>query len=46
MTKLSQIAQHMLVNKIQKVYEMKEFLQICQEVSLEGQEEVVPKVFQ
>ena len=45
MTKLSQIAQHMLVNKIQKVYEMKEFLLTCKEVSLEGQDEVIPKVF-
>lgn len=34
MTKLSQIAQHMLVNKIQKVYEMKEFLHACKDVSL------------
>ena len=45
MTKLSQIAQHMLVNKIYKVYEMKEFLLTCKEVSLEGQYEVIPKVF-
>jgi len=36
MTKLSQIAQHMLVNKIQKIYEMKEFLLTCKEVSLKG----------
>ena len=46
MTKLSQIAQHMLVNKIQKVYEMKEFLLTCKEVQIEGQDEVIPKVFQ
>ena len=46
MTKLSQIAQHMLVNKIQKIYEMKEFLLTCKEVSLQGQNELVPIVFQ
>lgn len=45
MTKLSQIAQHMLVNKIQKIYEMKEFLLTCKEVSLQGQDEVIPQVF-
>jgi hypothetical protein len=28
MTKLSQVAQHILVQKIQKIYEMKEFLTV------------------
>ena len=34
MAKLSQVAQHMLVQKIQKVYEMKEFLQTTKQLSL------------
>jgi len=46
MAKLSQVAQHMLVQKIQKVYEMKEFLQTTKQLSLQGQAEILPKVFQ
>jgi hypothetical protein len=36
MTKLSQVAQHILVQKIQKIYEMKEFLQVTKLLSIKG----------
>ena len=45
MAKLSQVAQHMLVQKIQKVYEMKEFLQTTKQLTLQGQAEILPRVF-
>ena len=34
LTKLSQVAQHILVQKIQKIYEMKEFLQTTKQLTL------------
>ena len=34
LTKLSQVAQHFLVQKIQKIYETKEFLQTTKQLSM------------
>lgn len=44
MTKLSQVAQHILVQKIQKIYEMKEFLQVTKLLSIKGQNEMLPVI--
>jgi hypothetical protein len=44
LTKLSQIAQHILVQKIQKIYEMKEFLDMIKNEGVITKNELVPKV--
>lgn len=41
-TKLSSFAQHILVQKIQKIYEMKEFLGTIKQLSLKENEELQP----
>jgi hypothetical protein len=44
LTKLTQIAQHILVQKIQKIYEMKEFLDTIKNEGLLTKQEMIPKV--
>jgi hypothetical protein len=44
LTKLTQIAQHILVQKIQKIFEMKEFLDTIKNEGLFTKQEMVPKV--
>jgi hypothetical protein len=44
LTKLTQIAQHILVQKIQKIYEMKEFLDTIKNEGLLTKHEMIPKV--
>lgn len=46
LTKLSQVAQHFLVQKIQKIYEMKEFLQTTKQLSLKNYDELAPEALQ
>ncbi|CDW71353.1 dna-dependent protein kinase catalytic subunit [Stylonychia lemnae] len=44
LTKLSQVAQHFLVQRIQKIYEMREFLQSIKQEGLQTKSDIVPQV--
>jgi hypothetical protein len=41
LTKLSQVSQHLLVQKVQKIYEMKEFLSTVKLEALKSQEDII-----
>lgn len=46
LTKLSQIAQHILVQKIQKIFEMKEFLNLIKNEGVVNKQVLIPQILQ